>query len=115
MATSPPKFDESYFGDLGRSTLAEQLWRFLNAEENVIRLIVASELRHVALDGVVLALEKKFGAVLKDNRVRQMIGAMVKQVMAPRGWGVAEKSIKVRFGEYFTVAARYEQTKKVER
>lgn len=105
-------FDSSYFGDAGRTKLADQLWRFLNSEDSVIRLIVASELRHVALDGVVLALEKKFGAVLKENRVRQMVGAMVKQVLAPHGWNVAEKSIKVRFGEYFSVAARYEQGKK---
>ena len=104
-------FDANYFGDMGRTKLANQLWRFLNAEESVIRLIVASELKHVALDGVVLALEKKFGNVLRENRVRQMVGAMVKQVLAPHGWQVAEKSIKVRFGEYFTVAARYEQGK----
>ena len=106
------EFDASYFGDVGRTKLADQLWQSLNAEESLIRLIVASELRHTALDGVVLSLERKFGKALRDSRVRQMVGAMIKQVLAPHGWHVAEKTIKVRFGEYFTVAARYEQAER---
>lgn len=100
-------FEPCLFGEFASTAVARKLWAFLNHEEQVIRLVVASELGHAALDGVVERLEMRFGSALDDHRTRQLVGAMIRQVMAGEGWVMDKTGIKVRRGERFSVAARY--------
>ena len=100
-------FDGAEFGAFGQSRVARSLWKFLNQRDQVVRLEVASELGHAAVDGVVIDMERKFDTSLRDKRTKQMVGAMIKRVLESRGWRVGEKGIRVRLGRRFSVAARY--------
>lgn len=100
-------FDGAEFGAFGQSRVARSLWRFLNKPDQVVRLEVASELGHAALDGVIVDLERKFNRSLRGKRTKQMVGAMIKRVLESRGWRIGKTGIRVRLGRRFTVAARY--------
>jgi hypothetical protein len=100
-------FDGAEFGAFGQSRAARSLWKFLNQPDQVVRLEVASELGHAALDGVVVDLERKFHKSLRNKRTKQMVGAMIKRVLESRGWRVGKKGVRVRLGRRFSVAVRY--------
>lgn len=106
-------FEPGLFGELAHSLLAKRLWKFLNERANAERLEFASELGHAALDGVVVRLEEAFPNDLQDQRTRQMVGAMIRQILAERGWEVGNSGVKVRRGTrgLFSVATRYTRRK----
>lgn len=106
-------FKAGPFGELARSRTAKKLWDFLSERQNADRLEFASELGHAALDGVVERLEHAFPRDLKDARTRQMVGAMIRQILEDRGWQVEKSGLKVRRGNLglFAVATRYTRSK----
>jgi hypothetical protein len=88
--------------------LGPQLWRFLTEPENIIRLETASELGRPAIEGVAVRLEEIFGNQIKEDRVRQMIGHMVRQIMEHGlGFVLSNQNVKVRVGVLFSRASKY--------
>lgn len=104
-------FSNPFFGNLANEPWAHEVWAFLNEERNVLRMEAVSLLGHPALEAVVLELEQAFGDRLgkEGDRNRQLVGAMIKQVLEPRGWEVAAQGQKMALGHQFSVATRYHQ------
>jgi len=98
----------SQFGEaLVSSSLAEELWQFLHEPEIKQRLFFACEFHMPALRAVVEKLEARFGPALEPDRVRQFVGAMIREVLRPYGISPEAHGIKILRGKRFKSATRY--------
>jgi hypothetical protein len=98
-------FSSPVFADLASTPAGKAIWKLLN--DRVLALVTASMLGHAALDGVVLELEAEFGEHLGDDRVRRMVGAMIREILAQEGWSIEGQNVKLQLGTQFSVATRY--------
>lgn len=98
---NPEKFASLFETDIG-----QRLWPFLNGPEIVARLETASQLGKPAVEGIEEQLLEEFGAEILADRVKQMVGHMVRQIMEHRGWGLDQSDVKVQ-SIPFMKAARY--------
>lgn len=94
---------------LSQTQLGKQLWTFLSGPAEVIRMETATALERPALEGVEEGLLSEFGADVLDDRVKQMIGHMTRQVMEQRGYVVAVQNVKMTSGAPFSRATRYKR------
>ena len=67
----------------------------------------ASDLQRPAVEPLSEVLLKRFGAKVKDDRTKQMIGHMVRQIMESLNYEHFSNNIKIRFGSVFSRASRY--------
>lgn len=98
---NPEKFASLYASELG-----QQIWTFLTLPENVARLETASELSKPAVEGIEEQLLEAFREDVLADRVKQMIGHMVRQILEQRGWVLDQGDVKVQ-SVPFMKAARY--------
>ena len=101
FAYNPEKFASLY-----SSALGQRLWAFLTQPESVARLETASELRKPAVEGIEEQLLEEFGESVLANRVKQMVGHMVRQIMQQRDWVLDQSDVKVQ-SVPFSKATRY--------
>jgi len=100
------------FSSLFNTDLGQRLWAFLNEHETVLRMKTASDLGKPALEGVEEPLLESFEAdvdTLTEDRWKQMIGHMTRQVMAAAGYVIAQQNVKVN-SAVFTRATRYDKS-----
>jgi hypothetical protein len=98
---NPDKFKSLY-----QTALGLKLWEFLNEDLTVSRLIAFSEADRPAVQGIEEALLERFGNEVCEDRVKQMIGHMVRQVLESRGWVIDQQNVNV-FSVPFIKATRY--------
>ena len=91
---------------LAESNLGKQLWEFLIKPDNIIRMETATELKKPAVKALTTHLLSRFGKQVKEMRVKQMIGHMVKQIMDAKGFEVDQRDVLVNDG-LFNKASRY--------
>ena len=89
-----------------------ELWQFLNRSDNVLRMETASELRYPAIAGIERPLVDKFGTPIRNLRVKQMIGHMVRQIMERRGFVLDASRVNVTTGGLFATGSRYRRVLK---
>ena len=101
LTYNPGKFASLYASEIG-----QRLQDFLNRPENITRLETASELSKPAVEGIGEQLLEKFGDDVRENRVKQMIGRMVRKILKRHSWVRDRKGVAVQSAP-FTVATRY--------
>ena len=101
FAYSPDKFASLY-----QSPLGQRIWTFLTRLENVARLETASQLSKPAVEGIEEPLLDEFREEVLADRVKQMVGHMVRQIMEQRDWVLDQTDVKVA-SVPFSKAARY--------
>jgi hypothetical protein len=101
------EYSAGNFSDLAELKLGKSLWKFLNREDNIIRMETATELGKTAAEAVSKNLLKEFGDDVKINRIKQMIGHMIRQVMENQGYQIDTQNVKVGDKRLFTKASRY--------
>nr|MBK7067912.1 hypothetical protein [Deltaproteobacteria bacterium] len=107
MATN---YEPGRFSDMANTPFGDELWKLLTARDNVVRMETATELDHPAVDGVAHVLLDRFGARLRDDRTRQFIGHMVRQVMEAQGYEFVGSNYKSRTRSgLFTKGSRYQR------
>lgn len=99
-------YNPEKFASLAATPLGVQLWAFLNSDAVVACLETASRLSKPAVEGAEEDLLGRFGRAVMDDRVKQMIGHMVRQVMESREWVLDQSDVKVQ-SIPFTKASRY--------
>jgi len=97
----PGSFAKEYATPLGQA-----LWPWLNSTSTVALLESASDLGHPAVAGIEEALLKEFGAPILADRVKMMIGHMVRQVLEIRGWEIEREGVTMASVPFFK-ATRY--------
>jgi hypothetical protein len=100
-------YDAGNFSDLAALTLGKNLWEFLNRDDNIIRMETATDLGRTAAEAISKKLLEEFGDDVKVNRVKQMIGHMIRQVMESRGYQMGSQNVKVDDKRLFVKASRY--------
>jgi hypothetical protein len=96
------------FSDIADLTLGKDLWNFLNQQDNIIRMETAIDLGKPAVEAVAGKLVEQFGDDVRVDRVKQMIGHMVRQIMESRGFQLDAQNVKVlQDRRLFKKASRY--------
>ena len=101
FAYNPEKFASLYETELG-----QRIWAFLTQAENVARLETASQLGKPAVEGIEEQLLEEFREDILADRVKQMVGHMVRQILEQRDWVLDQTDVKVQ-SVPFSKAARY--------
>jgi hypothetical protein len=86
---------------------SDELWRFLNSKESLIRFDTATFLRKPALQALQQQLLEKFDARIRKDRIKQMTGRMVRQIMERNGYRLEQTGVRITDGLLFSSAARY--------
>lgn len=100
MTTTPnthdqPAFDAGNFRELAQSPLGTGLWQFLNEHDNLVRMETASHLERPAVEPLSPGLLARFGDDVRQDRVKQMIGRMVRQIHEPRGYRIDRQNVRI--------------------
>jgi len=107
------EYDAWKFVQLAESDFGKKLWKFLNERETFIRMETATRLKRPAVEGIAEELLIKFNKEIKNLnnsdylRIKQMIGHMVKQVMASHDYLVFMKNVRVISSKLFSKGTRY--------
>lgn len=101
FAYNPEKFTSLYESEIG-----QRLWAFLSRSETIARLETASELGKPAVEGIEEQLLDEFREEVLADRVKQMIGHMVRQILQQRNWVLDQGDVKVQ-SVPFIKASRY--------
>jgi hypothetical protein len=101
LTYSPEKFASLYASDLG-----QRIWTFVTRPQNIARLETASELSKPAVEGIEEQLLEAFREDVLADRVKQMVGHMVRQILEQRDWVLDQSDVKVQ-SVPFSKAARY--------
>ena len=99
-------YNPERFASLFASPLGQRLWAFLTRPDSVARLETASELGKPAVEGIEEQLLAEFREDVLANRVKQMVGHMVRQIMEQRDWVLDQTDVKVQ-SVPFSKATRY--------
>lgn len=102
-------FDAGLFADLAETEMGSVVWEFLNSHEIFIRMETATYLQRPALEGVQPQLLAKFGAQIKNDRWKQMMGRMTRQIMEGHGYSLDQAEVRITGGDLFTRASLYKR------
>lgn len=90
--------------------IGTELWRWMWRDDNLVRMETASDLRRVAVEPLQRFLLTDFDPdVIRQHRIRQMIGAMARQILEHRGFKWEGKNFKVPTGDIFTTGSKYQR------
>lgn len=101
----PDSFSPEYGNPVGA-----ELWEFLLYPQITAKLISATELGHPAAEGIeedLLARFEKDADFLLSDRVKMMIGHMIRQIMEAHGYVIDMQNVRITNGGPFTKATRY--------
>jgi hypothetical protein len=97
----PVQFAEVY------SAIGADLEHFLTKHDNMIRVETATRLGRPAAEALARLLLWEFGDRVRDLRVRQLFGHMLRHLMQQNGCILDQEEVRIPNGELFTRAARY--------
>lgn len=104
------EYDPGNFKSLAESPLGKKLWPFLNRPDIVTRMDTATDLGNPAVAGIEEALlaefGDEFGEEILDDRVKQMIGHMVRQIMEAEGYEIEKQNVTIA-SAVFAKGTRY--------
>ena len=103
------EYDPRNFSDLYQTKLGREIWRFMRRSDNVVRMATASFLRRPAVEPLSPGLLEEFGPAVSEDRLKQMIGHMARQVMEAVGYRIEQprKSVRITRENLFSSGARY--------
>ncbi len=88
-------YDPGTFTTLAATPLGRSLWAALTNSSYVAAMATATALGHPAVAGIESELLRDFGRDVLDDRVKQMIGHMVRQIMEQRGFVIDQQKVKI--------------------
>lgn len=92
----------------------KEIWDFLNHHENVIRMETATFLSRPAIEPLSPLLLQRFGEGVRKDRIKQMMGHMVRQIMEHNGYVLQQGNVKISSADnIFARASRYARSNEV--
>jgi hypothetical protein len=111
------EFVTKTFGDLYKTEQGQKIWKFLNDPISIARMQAVSDVGKPALLGVESLLIDNFQIQDRESvsekdkaqfdRLKQMLGAMARQVMEANGYKLHSNNVKVPNSQVFFSASRY--------
>ncbi|MCB1657953.1 MAG: hypothetical protein KDI39_06970 [Pseudomonadales bacterium] len=112
-----PNFETKTFSDIYQSSKGQEIWDFLNEAISINRMAAVSDVGKPALLAIESLLIKKGFISERDSvsgehkaqfdRLKQMLGAMVRQVMENNGYQLHSNNVKVPNSKVFYSASSY--------
>ena len=102
------KYDPQNFRDVFETELGAGVWDFLIRPDNVIRMETASFLERAAVEPLAPGLVAEFGPDIAQDRIKQMIGHMVRQIMEAVGYEIDRPGLRITRESLFSSGARYQ-------
>ncbi|CAO3459791.1 hypothetical protein [Azospirillum argentinense] len=109
------QYDPQNFRDLAETELGEALWAFLKRPDNIIRMETATLLDRVAVEPLATGLVRRFGGEVQDDRTKQMIGHMARQLMEALNYELDRSGLRVTRPGLFASGSTYRQPGRGER
>ena len=109
------KYDPQNFKDVADTELGAALWHFLKRGDNLIRMETATQLERAAVEPVASGLIAEFGDEVQDDRTKQTIGHMTRQIMEALGYELDRTGLRITRVSLFSSGATYRQPNRGER
>lgn len=100
-------YEPANFKELAEGETGYDLWSFLRRVDNVIRMETASFLERSAVEPLGPILLAEFGEPAAEDRHKQAVGHMVRQIMERMGYELVQKGANIPKG-MFSTGARYQ-------
>jgi hypothetical protein len=101
------EYEPSNFRDLSETHVGWELWNYLKRDDNIIRMETATLLDRAAVEPLAPGLVAEFGDEVRDDRTKQMIGHMARQIMEALGFELDRTGLRITRPSLFTSAATY--------
>lgn len=101
-------YEPANFADLAQTPLGELLWHWMRRVDTVARMEAASYLERAAVEPLGPILVREFGEDASDDRFKQMVGHMARQIMEAIGHDLVQKGMSILKG-MFASGARYQR------
>lgn len=95
------------FRDLAETPMGIELWRYLKQHDNLVRMETATWLERPAVEPLAPGLVAEFGDNIRDDRTKQMIGHMTKQILGAMGYEIDRSSLRITRPSLFTSGTTY--------
>jgi hypothetical protein len=109
------EYEPQHFRDLAETELGGRLWAFLKRPDNLIRMETATLLDRAAVEPLAAGLVVEFGDGVRDDRTKQMIGHMTRQVMEALAYELDRTGLRITRPSLFTSGATYRRPGRGER
>lgn len=101
-------YNPEHFRSTFEKANGDQIWAFLNEHDNIIRMKTATYLSRPAVEPLSPELLEKFGDPIREDRTKQMIGHMTRQIMERLGYKLDQNDVRITIeGNMFSRATRY--------
>lgn len=105
------EYDSRHFRDVSESALGKQLWPYLKLHDNLLRMETATALRRAAVEPLAQGFIRTFGPEISQDRLKQTIGHMVRQIMEALGYELDRQGLRISQPNLFTSGTRYKKRK----
>lgn len=95
------------FRALYETELGEDIWTFMKRPDNLVRMQTSTYLGQPAVEPLGPGLLRMFGPEIADDRFKQMIGHMARQLMEAMGFKLERSGVRITRESMFTTAAKY--------
>ena len=102
-------FDAGVFANTYKTKTGQSIWAFLNESRTILQMKTATALGRPAVEGIEEPLLGEFGKEVLEDRTKQMIGKMVRQIMERTGYVIDQQNVKIANGAPFSRATRYKR------
>lgn len=106
-------YESGIFQKLYETPLGRELWEYLVEDQCITKMEAASALGKPAVEPISNDLLMRFKDKIRENRVKQMIGHMVRQIMFSRGYIIHTQNSSVSNSVLFKKATTYIQLDKI--
>lgn len=105
-------YEPGHFADIAATPLGHILWGWLRRVDIVARMEAASYLERAAVEPLGPVLLREFGEDVSEDRIKQLVGHMVRQIMEALGYELTQKGMAILKG-LFSTGARYQRPQDV--
>lgn len=99
-------YDVGPFGDVA-PVWGDRLWDFLNQSEVIRTMQIASDAGLTAAGSIGNQLWSVFGADVRQDRVKQFVGRLIRQVMEEHGYRHLSQGFAAQENPVFVKASHY--------
>ena len=110
-------YNAGHFQNDFNTPIGQHLWTFLQEPSVLTRMDTATYLERPAIEVIAPLLIEKFGDDAKADRVKQMIGSMVRQILERRGYRLDRQHVPIppKRRVLFSSGSRYALAKEAHR
>lgn len=102
------QYDAGRFVSTYENEEGAAIWALLTMPESLIRMETATYLSRPAIEPMSPMLSDRFGNRSRVDRIKQMMGHMVRQIMEQRGYRLQQGNVKISSpNNIFSRASRY--------